>query len=501
LKGVLLKDMARWVAPVSFTGAEEVLVTGVSADSRTTSPGDLFICIRGGSADGHERFSEALARGAVGVVAERKVNTGGAPLIVVEDTREAAGSIASHFFGEPSRRMKVVGVTGTDGKTTTCHFIRAIAEQAGEAAAVMGTLGFSCGSKTERTGLTTPDAVNFQRYLRRMADAGVSTAVVEVSSHALQLKRTWGTEFHVAAFTNLTRDHLDFHRTEEAYLEAKLKLFLPPPEGGRTDGPAWVVLNRDDPHFERFLEAAGGETIHYGLSAEADVRARDIKEKNFSSAFHLDSPGASLGIRLKMPGRFNVYNALAASAVAVCLGFPAASVKAGLESVQGVPGRMEIVRSDLPFKTVVDYAHTPEALDEVLRALRGITPGRVICVFGCGGDRDKEKRPLMGAAATRRADICFITSDNPRSEDPAAIIGDITAGIAPGVNNYRVFPDRKTAIREAIMEARPSDTVLIAGKGHETYQIVGREVLPFDDRLVAREAIEARARSEGGGGE
>jgi UDP-N-acetylmuramoyl-L-alanyl-D-glutamate--2,6-diaminopimelate ligase len=337
--------------------------------------------------------------------------------------------------------------------------------------------------------LTTPDAVSLQRYLSRMVEKGISTAAVEVSSHALQLKRTWGTEFLVAAFTNLTQDHLDFHHTMENYLEAKLKLFRPPPEGGRSSGPTWAVINIDDPYAERFVETTKAETISYGRSPDADVRAGSIEPKNSGSIFTLDLPGESMQVSLKLPGVFNVYNALAAASIAVCLGLPSRTVKAGLESVDTVPGRMEFVRAGQPFNVVIDYAHSPDALDHVLRALREITAGRVICVFGCGGDRDIEKRPLMGAVASRMSDLCVLTSDNPRGERPESILEDIKKGIPPGVNNYRVIAHRREAIAEAIVAARAGDTVLIAGKGHEDYQIVGNRVLPFDDREVAKEAI------------
>ncbi len=473
----------------SIRGEGAVLITGLAFDSRTVREGDLFFCVAGLTVDGHEYASAAVASGAAAVVAERPVETEGRPLVLVRDSRDAMARISAAYFGHPSRQIKVIGITGTNGKTTTSYMIKSICERYGLKAGVLGTLGYSAPDFRERGGHTTPEAPVFQRLLRSMADDGVDCVAAEISSHALYLKRAAGTFFEAAVFTNLSRDHLDFHRTIEAYRDAKLKLFLPggPWEGG---SPRWAILNADDPAWQHFSKSTFAHRLTYGTGEGVDVRATDISCDPEGSSFNLRHEGSSLTMRVNLPGRFNVHNALAACAAGLVLGCDGEALRSGIESVMKVPGRMERIECGQGFRIIVDYAHTPDALSSALAALRPITPGKLICVFGCGGDRDQGKRSVMGAVVAEGADRAVVTSDNPRSEDPLAIIDQIVEGLSKAkAVKYKVVPDRAEAIESALRDARPGDTVLIAGKGHEDYQILGDKRIDFDDRAVAKSVL------------
>lgn len=489
--GRSLGDLLEALPDVSVTGEDSIEVKGIAFDSREVRAGDLFFCLRGLQVDGHDYVPAAVAAGASAVVAERRVETGDCPLVLVKDSREAMARVSAAFYDHPSRELKVIAITGTNGKTTTSYMIRAICERWGLETGVVGTLGYSSSAFAESGMHTTPEAPVFQRLLRSMADDGVDCVAAEISSHALHLRRAAGTFFEAAIFTNLSRDHLDFHGTLEAYREAKKRLFLPggPWEGG---SPRWAILNADDPSWEHFAGATFAHRLTYGLGERADVRATSVRSDAEGSAFKVDWMNRSFEVRVKLPGVFNVHNALAACSAGLVLGCDDEALALGVESVVRVPGRMERVECGQGFRVIVDYAHTPDALSSVLAALRSITPGKLICVFGCGGDRDQGKRRIMGLVVANGADYGVVTSDNPRSEDPMRIIGQIIEGYSEaGSAAYEVCPDREQAIEKALRFAGEGDTVLIAGKGHEDYQLIGDRRIHFDDRLVA-EGVLAR---------
>jgi UDP-N-acetylmuramoyl-L-alanyl-D-glutamate--2,6-diaminopimelate ligase len=457
-------------------GVAGVEIGSVAHDSGAVEPGALFCCIRGEHADGHDFAARAVAAGATAVLAEHRIEgiPGSVPQVLVADTRRAIGPVAAAFHDDPSRSMAVVGVTGTGGKTTTTHLLASILDAAGRPAGVIGTL---TGART------TPEAPELQARLAAFRDEGRVAVAMEVSSHALAMRRVDGTWFEVAVFTNLSRDHLDFHRSMEDYFAAKARLFTP-------DFAARAVVNLDDTHGRLLADAAVVPTVGYSLS-DADEIALAASESRFRWR----------GVRLRIPlgGRFNVSNAIGAATAAAELGIGAADVAAGLDAAGPVPGRFEVVDEGQPFPVVVDYSHKPDGLRQVLASAREVTAagGRVVVVFGCGGDRDRSKRPEMGEAASELADVVVVTSDNPRSEDPGAIIDEILAGIpdAAGraaVGRLVVEPDRRAAIAAAVERAGAGDVVVIAGKGHETTQTTGDRVVPFDDRDEARRVLSRR---------
>lgn len=464
-------------------------VAGVTHDSRQVRPGYVFVAIRGFRADGADFIQDALQRGASAIVAERAVEGLSVPLVLVTDARRALAELSAAFWDYPSRRLTLVGVTGTNGKTTTCVLCASIAEAAGFKAAALGTLGHLVGGQVQARDRTTEEASDLQPTLASLADAGVRLAAMEVSSHGLALDRVWKTYFDVGALTNITQDHLDFHASLEEYAETKARLFTVYPklagEGGKIMRAA---INLDDPLGREIARRAACEVVGFGLeAADAAVTAQDVVCETRGTRLRLTTPAGQAETTMKLVGRFNVENALAAAAIGIALGLPLDAIVAGLERADPAPGRMERVEAGQDFTIIVDYAHTPDALAKVLTEARNLTHGRLICVFGCGGDRDPTKRPKMGQAATEIADWTVITSDNPRSEDPEAIIAQIVAGAVPG--RYEVEPDRRTAIRRAIAEAGPGDVVVIAGKGHETYQILADRTIHFDDREEAAAAV------------
>jgi len=450
-------------------GRPRVTVEAITHDSRAVAPGALFCCVPGARADGHDFAPRAVAAGAVALLVQRPLAVD-LPQLVVDDVRRAMGPAASAVYGHPSRELTVIGVTGTNGKSSTVALLAAIWEKAGQRAEVYGTL---TGART------TPEAPDLQRQLRESRDRGVSVVAMEVSSHALELGRVGGTRFAAAVFTNLGRDHLDFHGDVESYYRAKARLFDP----GFTDT---AVVNLDDAHGRRLageVAAAGGVAVHgYALADAAGLQA-DGPVSRFTWRGH--------PVTLHLAGRHNVSNALAAATAAAALGLDPAPVAAALDEARPVRGRFELVDGGQPFHVAVDYAHTPDALEAVITAAREVTAGRVIVVFGCGGDRDHDKRPQMGAVVDRLADLAVVTSDNPRSEDPDAIIAAVVAGMAAAgdPDRVRVEPDRRRAIGLALSLAAPGDLVLLAGKGHETTQVIGDVTLPFDDRAVALEVL------------
>lgn len=464
-------------------------VQGIYCDSRQVKPGGLFVAIPGLRTDGHLFIEDALRRGAVAVVVERaRPLPEGVAWLEVPSCRRALGDLAAAYFDYPANSLRLYGVTGTNGKTTTTYLIAAVLEKAEVSCGLIGTTGVRLGKKWMASAHTTPEANDLQELLHRMREEGLQAAVMEVSSHALELERVRGCTFDVGVFTNLTQDHLDFHPDMDSYLRAKAKLFqlLDPQRKGRQ----YAVLNADDPASEEIAKVARAPVVTYGLKKEAQVRAENIVFGPKGARMEVVWPEGRAELNLVLTGLFNVYNALAAWAVGWQEGLAPDLVAQALFGVKGVPGRFERVEAGQGFGVVVDYAHTPDGLAHVLHAARQLTSGRVIVVFGCGGDRDRGKRPKMGAIAAEGSDLAVITSDNPRSEDPDRIIQDILAGfLAVRRDGYLVEPDRYRAIELALLQARDGDLVLIAGKGHETYQIIKDQVLPFDDREVAREIL------------
>jgi len=456
--------------------APDVEITGLHYRSSEVRPGGLFFCVPGFKADGHDFAPDAVERGAAAVVCERPLGLA-VPEVVVPNTRAAMGPAAARYHGDPTAKLRVVGITGTNGKTTTAFLTRATLERAGMRTGLLGTVKSIVGGVEEPVERTTPEGIDLQATFRRMVDAGDEACVMEVSSHALELGRAEGIHFACRVFTNLTQDHLDFHPDMEAYFKAKRRLFDPP-------GPA--VVNVDDDYGNRLADEVS-DPVTYGVDTFADFRARDVSFDPSGARFTCETPDGPVAIETRLPGLFNVQNALASIAAAHSLGVELDAARAALAEADRVPGRFEPVDEGQPFTVLVDYAHTPEALDNVLSAARELTDRRVHVVFGAGGDRDRAKRPLMGKAAAALADRVIVTSDNPRSEDPRVIIEEILAGTGPGVE---CEPDRRRAIALAVSSAEPGDVVVVAGKGHEQGQEFenGRKE-PFDDVTVVREAL------------
>ncbi|WP_067931583.1 UDP-N-acetylmuramoyl-L-alanyl-D-glutamate--2,6-diaminopimelate ligase [Alicyclobacillus kakegawensis] len=493
---MLLSQLSRVLIRKQWIGTGDVEIRGVCSDSRTVQPGDLFVAQRGYTVDGHQFAGEAVRRGAVAVVGERVVQGVAVPQLVVPDSRLAGAILADVAYGHPSHHLQVIGVTGTNGKTTVTHLIEQVLSMAGRKTGLIGTLGSRIGGEYRAGANTTPEAVELQSLLAEMVAADCRCAVMEVSSHALDVRRVAGIRFHIGVFTNLTQDHLDYHGTMENYRAAKGKLFsrLGNTYGDTPAESAYAVINVDDPAASYMREQTVAETVTYGIDQTADVRAREIHLNPRGASFRVDSFAGSAQVNLRLTGRFNVYNALAAFAVGLIEGLTPEQVAEALAAVTGIPGRLEAVAAGQPYTILVDYAHTPDSVENALQAIREFAERRVICVIGCGGDRDKGKRPLMAATACRLADWTVLTSDNPRTEDPESILDDMEAGVCrdyPG--RYERISDRREAIFRAVELAQPGDVVLLAGKGHETYQIIGHTKYPFDDREVAREAVQSRS--------
>ncbi|HWM54501.1 MAG TPA: UDP-N-acetylmuramoyl-L-alanyl-D-glutamate--2,6-diaminopimelate ligase [Solirubrobacterales bacterium] len=461
---------------VGDTGVE---VSGLAYDSRRVEPGTLFFCVPGEKADGHEFAAAAVEAGAVGLVVERELEVG-VPQVVVPDARAAMAPLAARFWGDPTAELKVVGITGTNGKTTTAFLVREILEAAGVRCGLLGTVKQVVGGSEEEVERTTPEAIDLQATFLRMRDGGDEACAMEVSSHALELHRCDAIHFDVALFTNLTQDHLDFHGDMEDYFRSKRRLFEMAPRA--------PIVNVDDPYGRRLTGELECATFS-AEGADADYAAHTVSYDAHGSRFVARTPAGEMEVRTALPGHFNVANALGALAAATALGVEPGVAAAALAQAPPPPGRFEPVDEGQDFAVVVDYAHTPDSLENALRAARRLTAGRLIAVFGAGGDRDRDKRPKMGLAAAEHSDLAVVTSDNPRSEDPGAIVAEVVAGIGEGVE-LEVEPDRRAAIALALRSARPGDAVVIAGKGHEQGQeFEGGRKVPFDDREVAREEL------------
>ncbi|HEX6680959.1 MAG TPA: UDP-N-acetylmuramoyl-L-alanyl-D-glutamate--2,6-diaminopimelate ligase [Gaiellaceae bacterium] len=479
-----LERVIEALAPTDVVQRAPVEISDLAYDTRAVQPGALFFCVPGGRHDGHAFAREAVQRGAVALVVERPLELDAVQL-VVPDARGAMAQAAVVFFDDPTKELEVAGVTGTNGKTTTTFLLHSILAAAGRRPGLLGTVESRVGDERRPAIRTTPEAIDLQRAFREMLDAGNRSCALEATSHGSELGRLSGARFAALAFTNLGQDHLDFHGTSERYFHAKRKLFV---EGER---PA-AAVNVGDQHGRRLAEelrSLGHEPLlTFGFADDADIRPEQLR---------LDGSGARLRaggieLRTRLRGRFNVENVLASVAVSRLLAIENGAIASGVAALAGVPGRFEAIDAGQPFAVVVDYSHKPEALENVLRTAREIAAGRVICVFGCGGDRDRGKRPVMGRIAAELADVAIVTSDNPRSEDPDAIIAEILAGAGVGVE---VEPDRAAAIERAIATAQSGDVVVIAGKGHEQGQEFADRTVPFDDREVARQALQAVARA------
>ncbi|HEV2986689.1 MAG TPA: UDP-N-acetylmuramoyl-L-alanyl-D-glutamate--2,6-diaminopimelate ligase [Vicinamibacterales bacterium] len=472
-------------------------VTGVAYDSRAVTTGQIFVALRGQHADGTAFARQAIERGAVAVVSEQPAPDGiKVPWAMVEDARLALALLSIAFYGDPSREMQVIGITGTNGKTTTAYLLASIFEAAGVRCGLLGTVAYRIGDEVRAATRTTPEAPDVQALLREMVDRGCGACAMEVSSHALSLRRVDGMTFAAGVFTNLTRDHLDFHADMDEYFRAKRRLFEMLPRNAPS------LLNADDPRAGALVDA-GGRPVTYAIGRAADITPGPLTFSLDGLTFDVRTPRGTLQIRSTLVGRPNVYNILAAVSTATALDLPFDAIERGVQSLAGVPGRFEVISSAKDEVTVVvDYAHTDDALRNLLETARPLARGRLITVFGCGGDRDRTKRPLMGAVAGRLSDLIVITSDNPRSEDPNRIIEEIQRGITSDTRRdagqrLLAITDRRDAIAKAIELARPGDLVLVAGKGHEKDQVIGNRVLPFDDVAVAREALGRRRTNSG----
>lgn len=500
-----LSDLIHSITPVKVSGGGDQEIRGLFCDSRRVQPGGLFFALRGGAADGHRFIEAAVRQGAAAVVLEDPACiSASVPCVLVEDARQSMARLATAFYGDPTAGVPLVGITGTNGKTTTSYIIESILGFAGFPAAVLGTVSYRFGDMVLPATHTTPESLDLQEVLRQMVDHGASGVVMEVSSHALEQKRVDGCKFDVGVFTNLTRDHLDYHGTMENYFSSKLRLFselLAPTE---IKPYRRAVVNIDDGYGAMIAKGAACPVVTYGIDSRGDVAVEDLTSSVAGITGRLVTPGGSGRFSSRLVGRFNQYNILAAAAAGFALKLPTERIIAGIEGHRTVPGRLERVDNSRGIAVFVDYAHTGDALDNVLKTLNALKTGRIITVFGCGGDRDRGKRPVMGEIAGRLSDLAIITSDNPRTEQPETILAEIRAGVLPlGIKEYAVeelasgcpgkgfttVPDRREAIRLAVGQAKEGDIVLLAGKGHEDYQIIGTMKHHFDDREEAAAAL------------
>jgi UDP-N-acetylmuramoyl-L-alanyl-D-glutamate--2,6-diaminopimelate ligase len=505
-----LKKLLEGVEVRKITGEPLREIEGIAYHSKQVKKGFLFVAIRGMEADGHQFIGEAVQRGAEVVLLEEGQEIPAKTMVFVRDSRQALATISSNFYGNPSSQVKLIGITGTNGKTTITYLLESIFRKAGHKVGVIGTINYRFGQKEFPTSNTTPESLDLQRIFREMVKEGVSHVIIEVSSHGLDLGRVFGCQFDGAIFTNFASEHLDYHKNLGHYFNSKKKLFS---ESLMMSHKArrFVVTNRDDPKGEEIVKGINLPVIRYGLSSSSEISADRVRSSFVGLSCRIRTPKGECSVQSKLIGEYNVYNILAAVAAGIAMDIPLETVKSGVESLEGVPGRFEQVANRRGIHVIVDYAHKTDALERVLSGLKNILrnssqgQGKVITVFGCGGDRDRTKRPLMGKVAGTYSDLSILTSDNPRTEDPLAIMNEVEAGLKSlslfewqkdGIGSWRSkkgylkIPDRREAIRMAIRLSQPSDTVLLAGKGHEDYQIVGKQKFPFDDRIEAKKALE-----------
>ncbi len=508
-----LKRLLEGVEVKKIAGEARKEIKGIAYHSKQVGRDFLFAAIRGVETDGHQFVDEAIGRGAAVLVLEREREVSHQTMVLVPDSRRALAKISSNFYGDPSSRVRLIGITGTNGKTTTTYLLESIFKKAGWNAGVIGTINYRFGQKTMPAPNTTPESLDLQKILREMVQEGTSHVMMEVSSHGLDLDRVFGCQFDGVVFTNLTSEHLDYHKTLEQYFESKKKLFSDYLVNSRKER-RFAVTNHDDPRGEEMVKRIDLPVLRYGLTPSCDVTADRVTSSFEGLSCRIKTPKGDLSVRSKLAGDFNLYNILAAVAVGTAMEIPLETLKEGVEALEGVSGRFERVENKKGIRVIIDYAHTHDALERVLLGLKNIledggtqNSGKMITVFGCGGDRDRTKRPLMGEVAGRYSDLAILTSDNPRTEDPLAIMEEVEKGLKSlrlkewdqdeiklwrSRRGFLKISDRREAIRTAIRLALPTDTVLIAGKGHEDYQIVGKKKFPFDDRIEAKKALEER---------
>ena len=465
-------------------GNMEVDIKDIVYDSRKVSPGSVFICITGFKADGHKYIEDAVKMGAAAVIIEKDIEVEGITVIKVKDTRKSMSIIGSNFYQHPTNTLKLIGITGTNGKTTTTYLIKSILEQAHKKASTIGTISIKIGDEEVSSSRTTPESVELQRLFKEMLDKDMEYSVMEVSSHALDLGRVDNCSFRIGIFSNLTQDHLDYHKNFDNYREAKKKLFYKTTHAN--------IINIDDKHGRIIadeIKSLKTPLITYGIDYNADIMAKNIEIDAKGIKFTLITPKFNINIQNKTPGRFSVYNCLAAAAVAYAEGIDKDTIREGLYKLSNVPGRSEVVNIDKPYTVIIDYAHSPDGLKNILTSVKQYAKGKIITLFGCGGDREIGKRPIMGEVAGRLSDFCVITSDNPRSEEPNSIIKQIEQGISNTNCDYICIENRRDAIKYALTIARQDDVVLLAGKGHETYQVLKEGTIHFDEREVISELI------------
>ena len=491
---MLLKELQNEIPGISLEGNLQVQILGITYDSRQAKPGDLFVALKGAKTDGAQFVEEAIARGAVALAAEHRLPPrAGIATLQMQDARRFLAQAARVIFHDPAATMRLIAITGTNGKTTSCCLMDAIFRRAGVPSCLIGTLGMRIGDRPFPSAHTTPEASDLTAFLDQARQSGCTHGSLEVSSHALALNRVFGTRFEIGVFSNLTPEHLDFHRDMETYYQAKRLLFTP--EGANAIKTA--VINIDDAYGRRLCAEVNVPVVRYGFNTGAEIHVLDSRIGMEGTDLRLATPSGELMIHTRLVGRPNIYNMMAAAGGTLALGIELRYIREGIESLDGVPGRLEPVHGGQDFTVLVDYAHTPDALEKLLVTARQLTTGDIVTVFGCGGDRDRGKRPVMGAIATRLSNIVVATSDNPRSEDPMEILEEIVPGLKQGPAPYQLQPDRREAIRSALALAHKGDVVVIAGKGHEDYQIVGTQVIHFDDRAVALELIHQMLSGQG----
>ncbi len=487
-----LTELIKNINVSNIYGTTDYEILGINQDSRTVKTKDLFICVKGARYDGHQYLKQAAEKGAVAALVEDLPEDNcGLTIIQVPSVDDVLKEVAGTFYDYPDRKLKLIGVTGTNGKTTTTYLLKSILEAAGFKVGLIGTIVNLIGNQvvpTHSAHNTTPGVLDLQMLFAQMVQAGVEYVVMEVSSHSIAQSRIAGLSFRSGIFTNITQDHLDYHGTFEEYLRVKTKFFAGLPM------VSWAIINRDDTHAGYIIERTPAEVVTYGIEKDAQIRAEGIQLAPSGASYTATTPRGKIKLNLKLTGFFNIYNSLAALSSALVLGIDAEAIKQGLEAVTGVPGRFQLVPGAVKFGVIVDFAHTPDGLENILKTGRGLSPRRLLLVFGCGGDRDRTKRPIMGAIAAKMADFTIITSDNPRSEDPVGIIQEIEEGFykTNPKAQYLLEVDRAIAIRKIIAMAEPGDLVLIAGKGHETDQIFADHTIHFDDREIAAEALKEK---------
>lgn len=494
-----IKSLIGKLDNVKVTNNMDVNITSVEYDSRKVKNGSLFFCVKGATVDGHDFVPNALANGAAAIVAERNVDVpDNIVKIIVDDMHAAMEKIVPYFYDYPSRKMRMIGVTGTNGKTTITYIIRSILRKAGYKTGLIGTIKIMIEDEVLPIHNTTPDIVDLQQILFQMAQAGMDYVVMEVSSHALALHRVAGCEYDTAVFTNLTRDHLDFHKTFENYALAKAKLFSSLTAPGNVKNNKTAVINIDDPTADVMQQHTKCPVFTYAVKKDADIKAENIDIHMNGASFHITGRLCQMDLSLNITGLFNVYNVMGAVGAALAEKIKPELIKQALAEFHSVPGRFELIRAGQDFCVIVDYAHTPDGLENVLNTAKQIAKRRIITVFGCGGDRDRTKRPIMGRIAAEKSDIVIATSDNPRTENPEFILGEVEQGVLPALhgNFHEKITDRKKAIYRAIELAKKDDIVIIAGKGHENYQILNTGIIHFDDREVAVSAIKTKLAEE-----